>query len=106
MGEFRLPSREARYLTWLELDSIYYGYERAYQRSLLGARQVAWETHNLTQMMSGAKKPQFSPSPRAYWPLSLIDGPEPEALPKELPNERMRAYLEKKYGTPIVFETD
>lgn len=104
LGEFRLSPRQARFLTWPELDSLYHGYAKAQQQQQVMPRQIAWETHNLRQMMSA--EPVFSDSPQTYWPLPLADGPPPEPAPIVLPNEKMRAYLEKKYGVPIVFETD
>lgn len=99
-----MPPREAKFVTWLELDSLQQGHARAQQKLQVMPRLIAWETHNLRQMMSA--EPSFSQSPAEYWPLDLIDGPAPEPKPINLPGEAQRRYLEKKYGTSIVFETD
>lgn len=84
-GEIGLLPREARALSWPEVDCILNGYITRQQTEMLMPRQIAWETHNLRQMMSD--KPEFSLSPQEYLPLPLVDrpapvaaGPEPTAL--------------------------
>ena len=67
------------------MDCILHGYIVRQQTEMLMPRQIAWETHNLRQLMSD--KPEFSPSPQSYLPLPLVDrpapvvaGPDPAAL--------------------------
>lgn len=100
----RLPPRVARYVTWPELAAMQYGRMQADQQALLGSRQVAWETHNLLQMMSA--KPIFCPTPAEYWALPLVDSAAAEPTPAAYPTEALRKRLEARYGMPIVFETD
>lgn len=97
-----MPARSARFLTWPELDSVMYGYERRLQRAQQLPRLVAWETHNLRQSL--LEKPEYSRSPQAYWPLHLLDDPQPEA-PKAKPlTAEFLARMEKRLGRSFTFE--
>ena len=74
-GEIGLRPPEARALSWPEVDCILHGHAVGQQTRMLMPRQIAWETHNLRQLMS--EKPDFSPSPQTYMPLPLVDRPAP-----------------------------
>ena len=104
-GEIGLLPREARALSWPEVDCILHGYIVRQQTEMLMPRQIAWETHNLRQLMSD--KPEFSPSPQAYMFLPLVDrptapvtGPEPTALADFHARMAARAAAE----TPVLTE--
>ena len=68
-------------MSWPEVDCILNGHAVREQTHMLLPRLLAWETHNLRQMMSD--KPEFSPSPQAYLPLPLVDRPAPEVAVPE-----------------------
>ena len=104
-GEIGLLPREARALSWPEVDCILHGYILRQQTEMLMPRQIAWETHNLRQMMSD--KPTFSPSPQAYLPLPLVDRPAPEVAgpdPAALAAFHARMAARAAADTPVLPE--
>jgi hypothetical protein len=103
LGEFGMSARKARYLTWVELDSVMHGYAKRQQEALVGSRMVATQLYNAVEAF--AKKPKFITEQKYRW-LPLVDrGEAPQkAKPVKLPDEAMRKRLEARFGKPVIFE--
>ena len=90
-------------MSWPEVDCILHGHVVRQQTAMLMPRQIAWETHNLRQLMSD--KPEFSPSPQAYLPLPLVDRPTPQAAgpdPTALADFHARMAARAAADTPVL----
>lgn len=98
-----MPARLARFVTWLELDSMLKGHAKATQQALVGSRMVANQVYNVLGAFSETHE---TLTDQEYYALPLVDGPPPP--PKVIPplSEETRQWLEKRYGAPVIFESD
>ena len=95
-----MAPKEAKLLSWPDLDSIYEGYERSQQRALVGPRLLALQTYNVN-----VEEKHRIQDPADYLYLDKVDKPR---IPKtHNVSAAHQAFLErrKKAGKSIEFES-